>query len=198
MFGLVLLHTNHCNCSTSPLPSSPLWANLRVIDLVSSPVWWEAATNNIPTIVSYLMPNPLHTYYKWFVNASSSTSSSHCAIRTDIYVPFLATLPYRPLLPAGLLGYIPYQHRAALYRFELVVLSMLVHVKVSAEVHHLWVPPYFSSCVLHVWFVWLWYFLWWVVVGRTAAALWVAASMTCSILIAAFLCSCRRAFSPYV
>ena len=32
--------------------------------------------------------------------------------------------------------------------------------------------------------------------GRTAAALWVVASRTCSILLAAFLCSCRQAFFP--
>ena len=33
---------------------------------------------------------------------------------------------------------------------------------------------------------------------HTSAALWGAASMTCSIMLAAFLCSCRQAFSPYV
>ena len=32
----------------------------------------------------------------------------------------------------------------------------------------------------------------------TASALWGAASMTCSILLAAFLCSYRQAFSPFV
>ena len=41
-------------------------------------------------------------------------------------------------------------------------------------------------------------FSWWVVGGRTAAALWDAASMICSILLAAFLCSCCQAFSPFV
>ena len=34
--------------------------------------------------------------------------------------------------------------------------------------------------------------------GRTAAALYGAASRICSILLAAFLCSCRQAFSPSV
>ena len=34
--------------------------------------------------------------------------------------------------------------------------------------------------------------------GHTASALWDANSRTCSILLAAFLCSCRQAFSPYV
>ena len=34
--------------------------------------------------------------------------------------------------------------------------------------------------------------------GRIAAALWGVASRTCSILLAAFLCSCRQAFSSSV
>ena len=34
----------------------------------------------------------------------------------------------------------------------------------------------------------------WVEGGHTAAALWGVASMTCSILLTAFLCSCRQAF----
>ena len=44
-------------------------------------------------------------------------------------------LPYRPLLPAGLQSYIPYRHRAAVCRFELVVLPLLVHVKEYTGVH---------------------------------------------------------------
>ena len=51
--------------------------------------------------------------------------------------PSLATPPYCPLLPASPLGYIPYQHRAAVCRFELDVLPLLVHVKGSIGVHHL-------------------------------------------------------------
>ena len=34
--------------------------------------------------------------------------------------------------------------------------------------------------------------------GRTAGALWGVATRTCSILLAAFLCSCRLVFSPAV
>ena len=41
-------------------------------------------------------------------------------------------------------------------------------------------------------------FLWWVVSGRTPAALRGAASRTCSLLLAAFLFSYRQAFSQYV
>ena len=57
----------------------------------------------------------------------------------------LATPSYHPLLPAGLQGYIPYQNRAAVCRFVLVVLPLLVHVKGSTGVYHLWAHPYFSS-----------------------------------------------------
>ena len=65
----------------------------------------------------------------------------------------LATPPYRSLLPVGLQGYIPYLHRAAVCRFELVVLHLLVHVKGSTGVHHLRARFYFSSSVLHIYFV---------------------------------------------
>ena len=48
------------------------------------------------------------------------------------------------------------------------------------------------ACLVHLaWIVF-------VVGGYTAAALWATASRTSSILLAAFLCSCRQAFSPYV
>ena len=67
--------------------------------------------------------------------------------------PSLATPPYRSSLLAGLQGYTPYPHRAAVCRFELVTLLLLGHVKGSIGVHHLWDRPYLSSSVLHVWFV---------------------------------------------
>ena len=50
-------------------------------------------------------------------------------------------------------GLPPYADRAAVYRFERVVLFLLGHVKGSLGVHNLWARPYFSSGVLHVWFV---------------------------------------------
>ena len=43
--------------------------------------------------------------------------------------PSLSTPPYRPSLPAGLQGYIPYLHRAAVCRFEQVALPLLSHVR---------------------------------------------------------------------
>ena len=67
--------------------------------------------------------------------------------------PSLATPPYRPLLPTGPQGYIPYRHRAAICMFELVVLPLHVRLKGSTGVHHLWARPYFSSSVPHAWFV---------------------------------------------
>ena len=65
--------------------------------------------------------------------------------------PSLATRLYRPSFLGGLLGYILYRHRAVVYRFQLVVLPLLVHVKGSTGIYRLWVRPYFSSSVLYVW-----------------------------------------------
>ena len=67
--------------------------------------------------------------------------------------PSLATPTYRSSLPAGPPGYTPYPHRATVCRFEQVTLLLLGHLKGSIGVHHLWARPYFSSSVLHVWFV---------------------------------------------
>ena len=92
----------------------------------------------------------------------------------------LATLLYRPSLPARLQGYILNWYRPVVYRFLLV--------KGSTGVRHSQVRPHIWS-VPHVWFV---------MDGRTAAVLWGAASMICSILLAAFLRNCHKAFSPYV
>ena len=64
--------------------------------------------------------------------------------------PFLATPRYRPLLPAGLQGYILYRHRAPVCRFELVVQPLLGHVLGSTGVHHLLARPYFSSSIPHL------------------------------------------------
>ena len=50
--------------------------------------------------------------------------------------PSLAIPPYRPLFTAGLQGYIPYRHRAAVCKFELT-LPLLVHVTGSTGVDHL-------------------------------------------------------------
>ena len=59
--------------------------------------------------------------------------------------PSLTTTPYRPLLLAGPQGYILYRHKAAVCRFQLVVLPLHVHVKGSTGVHHLC-----PACLVHV------------------------------------------------
>ena len=66
--------------------------------------------------------------------------------------PSLATPPNCSSLLAGPQGFIPYPHRAAVRRLELVSLLLLGHVRGSIE-HHLWASLRFSSSVLHVWFV---------------------------------------------
>ena len=88
--------------------------------------------------------------------------------------PSLATPPYRPLLPTGLQGYIPSRQRAAVCKLELVVLPCEeVHRSRSLMSSSL---LFQQSCIVFM-------------IGgggRTTAALWGAASMTCSILLAAF------------
>ena len=105
---------------------------------------------------------------------------------------------YRPSLLVGLQGYIMYQHKAVVYRFwwssglclsmwrgpqEYVTYEL---VPISPAVSRMSGSSDFDS------------FREWVVSGRTASALWGAASWTCLILLAAFLCNCRQASSPYV
>ena len=65
----------------------------------------------------------------------------------------LATPPNCLLLLGSPQGYILYQHRTAVYRFELGVMPLLVHVKGSTRIHHSWARPYFFSSVPHVWFL---------------------------------------------
>ena len=105
--------------------------------------------------------------------------------------PYLTTPPYRPLLPAGLQGYISYRHRVAVCRFELDVLPLLTHKSISllSSSLLLLLCPACLVCFTLIVFV---------MGGRMAVALWGASSRTCSILLTAFLSCYRRAFSPYV
>ena len=50
--------------------------------------------------------------------------------------PSLATPPYRSLLLVGPEDYIPYLHRAALCRLQLVILLLLGHMRGSIGEHH--------------------------------------------------------------
>ena len=53
--------------------------------------------------------------------------------------------PSRVLLPEGLLDYIQYRSIAVVCSFFRVVLPLLVNVKGSTGVHHLWARPCFAS-----------------------------------------------------
>ena len=90
----------------------------------------------------------LYIYIYIYIYISSSSSSR--AMSTDI--PDTLS-PLLLIVHCFRQGYIPYRHRAAVCWFALVVLPLLGHVKGSTGVYHLWARPYFSSSVLHVWFV---------------------------------------------
>ena len=65
--------------------------------------------------------------------------------------PSLAISPYQSSPPAGLQGYIPCPHIAAVCKFVLVVPLLHIHVWGSTGVHRLWARPCFSSSVPRVW-----------------------------------------------
>ena len=74
--------------------------------------------------------------------------------------PSLATSPYHSSPLAGLQGYIPYAHIAAVCMFELAVLFLLGHMWGSIEVHHLWARPCFSSSVLYIIYIYIYIYIW--------------------------------------
>ena len=71
----------------------------------------------------------------------------------DFPSPSLATHYYRPSLQPDLPGNILYRHIIAVDKFELVIQPLLDYVNRFIGVNHLGIRPYFSSIVLHVWFV---------------------------------------------
>ena len=93
-----------------------------------------------------------NSVHKKFTGSHHHISSSCRAISMDIPDPRSPPLPivhcfHQVFRATSRIG------TAAVYRFKVVVLPLLVHVKGSTGVHHLWACPYFSSSVLHVWFV---------------------------------------------
>ena len=106
--------------------------------------------------------------------------------------PSLTTPPYHPLLLAGLQGYNPYQHRAAICTIELVILPLLGHVKGSTGVITYELVPTSPavSCMSGS------SDLVFVMGGKWpySCCFVCAASSTCSVLLATFLCSCYQAF----
>ena len=90
----------------------------------------------------------------WFVRPDFVTNIIIMSCRQHGYPwPSLATPPSCSSLLVGPQGYILYPHRAAVCRFELVVLLLLGHMRGSIGEHHLWARPYSPSSVLHVLFV---------------------------------------------
>ena len=110
----------------------------------------------------YLLPNftPLKTFNYEYVYAANQKQEHFLYIiiimsrRQRGYPwPSLAISPYHSSPPAGLQGYIPCPHIAAVCKFVLVVPLLHIHVWGSTGVHRLWARPCFSSSVLRVWFV---------------------------------------------
>ena len=128
---------------------------------------------------------------KWERNGNPITGSKNIIIiimscRQHGYPwPSLATPPDRSSLLAGLQGYIPYPLITAVSMFEQAVLLLFGHMSGSIGVYHLWARPCFSSMSASSN---LDNFLLWEASGRIVGALWGVASMTCPILLAAFLC----------
>ena len=75
---------------------------------------------------------------KWFQVLLSPTHHHHHVVpsaRISLTLS-LATSPNHSSLLAGLQGFIPYLHTIAVCMFELVVLLLLGHMRVSIGVHH--------------------------------------------------------------
>ena len=98
---------------------------------VNGTLWWKIMVNILIIIIIIIIMSCRQHGYPW---------------------PSLSTSPYRSSPLAGLQGYIPYPHTAAVCMFELVVLLLLGYIWGSIGVYHLWARPCFSSSVLHVWF----------------------------------------------
>ena len=110
-----------------------------------------------------------HSYIQFFFNVCVYVYKEiHVCVCVCIYIiiiiimscrqhgypwPSLATSPYHSSPPAGLLGYIPCPHIAAVCKFGLVVLLLLGHMWGSIGVRYLRARPCFSSSVQRVWLV---------------------------------------------
>ena len=140
---------------------------------------------------------------KWFQFMISTMehwiqlSSSCRATSTDIPDPSLATFPIVHHLWQVFRAN-PYPHIAAECMFVLVVLLLPGHMWASIRVHRLWARPLLlqqcPACLVRLaWIVFVmggrWPYIW-CLVG--------VVSRTCSILLAAFLCTWRLASSPAV
>ena len=130
----------------SAFPKAPAWLDshhhIVLWYIKDNRCWWWWG------VLSFCR-DPVGVFYSWL---GSSWIDVYC-FQNHHYHHLVVTSSYHSLLSAGPQGYVPYPHRAAVCRFELVALLLLGHVKGSIGVHHLWARPYFFSSVLHVWFV---------------------------------------------
>ena len=116
------------NTTSLVLVPGPLWSgavvsrrvsSMDLMELLNHLTVWQQITDvqlNFYIISSIIITSRHQHGYPW----PPLTSSLHCI-----------------LLLAGPQGYIPYWHRAAVCRFLLFVLPLLVHVKGSTGVHYL-------------------------------------------------------------
>ena len=148
-------------CQSSHKMYSNNIMNLQVSTTILN-AWTERSGNllNAPYTLQGWSPRGL---FLWWDSYSSIWCGEVFLLFFDVIIilghhrgypwPSLAAPLYRSSLPAGPQGYIPYPHWAAVWRFVLVALLLLGHVRGSIGENHLWAFPYFSSCVLHVWSV---------------------------------------------
>ena len=104
-----------------------------------------------------------HTYFKkwkWIIKRSNSFSVFFSTLSSRFIIilschqhgypwPSLAILPYYSLLLAGLQGYIPYPHRAAVCRVELVALLLFGHGRTTLMISSLLLQQS-PACLVHL------------------------------------------------
>ena len=136
-FGIKCPSRDYCECRKVLYPN--------FCSVILATYGWALSWSTIMTKLEFMQKSKCITFF-------------HIIIILSCYQhgypwPSLATRPYCSSLPAGPQGYTLYSHRAAVCRFKLVTLLLLSYVKGFIGVHHLWARLYFSSSVLHVWFV---------------------------------------------
>ena len=105
----------------------------------------------LSSIISYQFFN--NSVSPWLFSSYHHHHHHHLVLVARISLTISRHFPYRSSPQAALLDNIQYPHIAAECMFMLVVLFLPDHMWGSIRVHHLWARPYFSSSVLHVWFV---------------------------------------------
>ena len=88
-----------------PLPFIPTLIGLRAFDLVSSRVWWEAATNIWPQLFLWSPVHPISFQ-------GSLRLLHHRHHHVTIFLILFCYPSLSSIVPADLQGYIPYRHRA--------------------------------------------------------------------------------------